>query len=378
MLATDSVALADARVNADGYLEAVARTARTGVQTYRGAEVGRPDLAMVAVYRDAAEVFSKRSLDTFAGVPITIDHPAEPVSSANWKRHAVGEAGDEVLRDGEHLKIGLKIKDAAAVKAVQDGKRELSVGYTTELVWDAGTAPDGTPYQARQTAIAANHIAIVAAGRAGPQCRIGDSWADFTKSPKPQEKPSMTDTRTVMVDGFSVLVTDQSAQAIEKLLADRDSARKALTDAETAHKAAITAKDEQIGTLTADKAKLEAAAPKPADLDRMVADRVALVTTAKAIVSDLKPEGLTDADIRKAVVKAKLGDDLLKDASDDMVAGMFKALAKDVKAVDPVRTVIAGGAQQANDAATVNGAHAAYTSHLADAWKGAQPNKGAA
>ena len=51
MLITDKVTLGDVRVNADGYLEAFARTARTGVQTYLGKEAGRPDLATVAVYR---------------------------------------------------------------------------------------------------------------------------------------------------------------------------------------------------------------------------------------------------------------------------------------------------------------------------------------
>jgi hypothetical protein len=184
-------------------------------------------------------------------------------------------------------------------------------------------------------------------------------------------------TRTVVVDGLSVLTTDQGAQAIEKLTAERETARKALSDAQMAHAEAIKAKDEAIGALTADKKKLEDAAPKPADLDRMVADRVALVTTAKALVSDLKPEGLTDADIRKSVVKAKLGDEVLKDASDDMVIGMFKAIAKDVKTVDPVRTVLASGLQ--NDAAThtVDHAHAGMVAHLNGAWNGAQ-QKGAA
>ncbi|WP_146617698.1 DUF2213 domain-containing protein, partial [Rhodoplanes serenus] len=231
MLVADSVALADVRVSDAGYLTAIARTARTGVQVYRGSEVGKPELATVNVFRDESEVFSKRSLDTFAGVPITVDHPAEPVSSINWKRHAVGETGDEVLRDGEHLKIGIKIKDAAAVEAVKAGKRELSVGYSTDLVWENGVAPDGTPYQARQTGIVANHIAIVAAGRAGPQCRIGDSWAALSTTPAEDHHMADKPLKTVTVDGLSIETTDQGAQVIEKLQRQLGDATAALAKA---------------------------------------------------------------------------------------------------------------------------------------------------
>src|SRR5690606_20900677 len=97
----DTVSLGDARVNEAGYLEANARTARIGIQQYLGAELGRPDLGIVNVYRDEAEVFSKRSLDTFSKIPVTLDHPSGPVTAKTWKDVAVGTTGDEVLRDGE-------------------------------------------------------------------------------------------------------------------------------------------------------------------------------------------------------------------------------------------------------------------------------------
>lgn len=112
------------------------------MQTYAGREVGKPDLLFVNVFRDEAEVFSKRSLESFSKIPLCVDHSPEPVTAANWKKYAVGTRGDEVLRDGQRLKIGLKITDKNAVDAVRAGKRELSVGYSTELVWGDGIAPD--------------------------------------------------------------------------------------------------------------------------------------------------------------------------------------------------------------------------------------------
>ncbi|WP_252361414.1 DUF2213 domain-containing protein [Pseudomonas asiatica] len=42
-------------------------------------------------------------------------------------------------------------------------------------------APDGTKYQAKQTNIIADHIAIVQRGRAGSRASIGDSWPQHTQ-----------------------------------------------------------------------------------------------------------------------------------------------------------------------------------------------------
>lgn len=336
MKITDSVTLlGDARVSDEGYLEANARTARTGVQLYEGRSVGRPGTPIVAVYRDESEVFAKRSLDTFSKLPVTVNHPAEKVTADNWRDHAVGVTGDEVLRDGEFLKIGLKITDAAAVRAIRGGKRQLSVGYDTVLVFEDGIAPDGTAYQARQTNIIANHIAIVDEGRAGPEVRIGDDAAPWGASPigdaalNPETAKrgsrSMT-TRTIMVDGLSVDLTDQHAQivqrtidALNKQVAD---AAAATTSATAAHATAIAAKDATIATKDTELAtkdgqlaakddeieKLKGDALTADALDKLVASRAALLAKAVHLAPKASFAGLTDAAIRSAVVAAVLGD----------------------------------------------------------------------
>ncbi|WP_442596319.1 DUF2213 domain-containing protein [Parapusillimonas sp. JC17] len=363
---TDSVALGDSTITDAGYLEAAARTARTGVQQYLGAELGRPDLGVVNVYRDEAEVFAKRSLDTFSKLPITNDHPATEVNASNWRDLAVGTTGDEVLRDGEYLKIGLKITDADAVQAVRDGKRELSVGYAAEIVWQDGVATDGTPYQAVQRNIVANHIAIVARGRAGHQARIGDSWGaapvqDFQPgpAPKPAEGGHMTDQlKTVVLGDKAVQVAVTDVAAIEQFKTD---AAKALADANTAHAAAIAAKDEQIGKLKADLQTAQDAAK--IDVDKLVADRAALVEAVKAIDAKIDVAGKSDADLRKAAVSAKLGDEMVKDASEAEITGMFKAIAKDAKPANPVADAISRGIQS-TDTNVVNDAQAGYVARL--------------
>lgn len=363
MKITDSVTLGDARVSDDGYLEANARTARIGVQQYLGSEVGKPDIAVVNVFRDETEVFSKASLDTFSKIPVTNDHPAEAVTASNWRDLAVGTTGDEVLRDGEYLKIGLKITDAAAVKAVQDGKRELSVGYSTELVWDAGIAPDGTPYQARQTAIKANHIAIVSKGRAGSNVRIGDgaAWgasplsdanlglAPITKSTKGDV---MSDAlKTVVLGDKAVQVSVTDVAAIEQFKAD---SAKALADAKAEHDKAIAAKDADLAKKDAEIDALKGKVLDATALDKLVQARGDLIVTAKAIAKDVKTEGLSDADIRKAAVAAALPDLNLADKSPEYIAVRFDVLAEGITkdGTDPVADVLKAGVKtNATDAA---------------------------
>ena len=353
----DSVALGTVRITDEGYLVANVRTARTGIQQYRGRELERPDLDRVIVYRDEAEVFRKASLQTFSLLPVTDDHPDDLVTADTARMVSVGTTNEEVLRDGEYLRIGIKLTDAATIRKVQDGKRELSVGYTSEIIWGDGFAPDGTQYQARQTNIVGNHIAIVAAGRAGPMAGIGDGKPDTVNGgtdrkswgarPLPltdQKEAEMPDTlRKIMVDGLQVEVTDAAAVAIEKLQLQIADAATANTAAAAASTAAIAAKDEEIGTLKADAKKLTDAALTPEKMTKMVADRVALETLVKAIAPKVDCANVGDADLRKAAVADAYGDEMVKDASDAEITGMFKALAKDVKPSDAFADGVKGG-----------------------------------
>ena len=143
-------------------------------------------------------------------------------------------------------------------------------------------------------------------------------------------------TRTVLIDGLSVVTTDAGAQALEKL-------QKQIADAETAQAAAMAAKDEEIGTLKADAKKLTDAALTPEKMTKMVADRVALETLVKSIAPTVESANVGDADLRKAAVASTYGDDMVKDASDAEITGMFKALAKDVKPVDAFADSVKGG-----------------------------------
>lgn len=369
----DAVTIGDARISRAGYLEANARCVRTGVQEYLGSEVGKPEMGVVRVYRDEAEVFSKTSLQSFSKIPVTVDHPGAPVTADNWRAHARGTTGDEVLRDGEYLKIGIKITDAEAVQAVRDGKAELSAGYSTDLVWGSGVTPDGEPYDARQTNIVADHIAVVDRARAGSECRIGDSagavaWGVAPINAKDEGKPHMA-TKTVMVDGIPVETTDAAAIVIDKLLKDRDAAEKALADADKEHDEVAKKKDKELAEKDAEIEKLKKDKLDDAAIDARVATRAKLIGDAAKLAKDAKFDGMSDADVRRAAVIAVRGEDAIKGRSDAYVEAAFDIAVADAKPnddqpVDPFRKAMGDKKVDPGD----NGQDA-YEARLSDAWK---------
>lgn len=351
----DSIAIQGAKRRADGYLVYDARVARTGVQLYAGKEVGRPDLPTVRVYRPGSEVFSQDTMASFAHRPITVEHPKEAVTADNWRKYAVGQTADEIVGESKFLRVPLMVADAAAIKSIEDGKRELSAGYDCELDWTPGQTADGESYDAVQRKIRANHVAIVDRGRAGHDCRIGDDSAEFW-GVAPQvnaRSESMVDikTRTVVIDGLSIETTDQGAQAIDKL-------QKQLSDQAAEHAKAITAKDaaladakkekdEADGKIKALEKQVSDAAVTPEKLNAMVKDRSAILSAARQHLGDQAIDDKTDAEIRKLVVSKSLGDEVVATMSDDAIRGAFTALAK---------SNAGGGGDQIRDALT-NGVH---------------------
>ncbi|QJD54310.1 putative capsid protein [Aminobacter phage Erebus] len=361
----DSVTLKGVKVTTEGYLVADAFAVRTGIQRYAGYEVGKPELPFVDVYRPEAEVFSAAALQSFSHVPVTNNHPAVAVTADNWKDFAVGEASTEVLRDGSKMKIPLILKDKSAISDVQNGKRELSAGYTCELAFEDGETADGVKYQAVQRNIRANHIAVVDRGRAGADFRIGDSEpTNWGAAPITTDRESpMSNLKTILHDGISIQVTDQGEQAINKLQTKLTAADVIMVDLNQQ----VKDKDTEIGQLKIDLQTAKDSLPSGAALDKLVADRATLLTSAGKIAKDVKFEGMTDAEIRRAAVAKAFGEDIVKDASDDQVIGMFKAATRDGAKADPVNQQL-----QARDTAlptaTGNG-QKAYEQRISDGWK---------
>lgn len=343
MVLFDAVPLGEPRLTRDGYLVADAKIARTGIQLYSGREVdpenwhGWRDKALVRVYRPESEVFSAEALASFAHRPVTNDHPAEAVSAANWKAHSVGMTGNEIARDGDYIRVPMVVMDQAAIQDWKAGKRELSCGYESQIVFDAGTTPKGEVYDAIQTNIRGNHLAIVARGRAGSECRIGDQGALETGHPPapPIQGDRHMALKTIIVDGLPVETTDAGEAAVNKLRGLLSTADAALTSANAAHAAAIAAKDAELAKKDGEIEELKKKVLDDAALDALVADRAAVVSKAKALDANVVTDGKSIAEIKRAV----LGDSV-KDKSDAYVDAAWDLKTAGSSANNEVRDAI--------------------------------------
>lgn len=323
----DTLTLDAPRRTREGYLVASVKVARSGIQHYTGREVdpenkhGMRDRALVRVLRPEDEVFNADSLRSYAHRPVTINHPPVAVTADNWKEYSVGQTDAEVMRDGQFVRTSMVLMDAAAISAVEAGKREISQGYACDIDWTAGITNDGLEYDVSQRNIRANHTAMVDVARGGPELKIGDNAV----TTKPVN---------IVLDGVShtVQLEDAAAILVSQLQTKLTDAATALTTAQTqigTLTASVSTKDGEIAGLTA---KLADAAITPAKLDAAVAERAKVIDAAKKIFPALVSDGKTLADIRKEAVTHKIAD--AATMADAAIDGAFAALSATVAATD--------------------------------------------
>jgi hypothetical protein len=380
----------------DGFLKAQPRIARTGIQLYGGDEVGVA-MDVVRVYRPERAVFDNATIKTYTHLPTTLEHPSEPVTAANWKDHATGETGDEVLRDGGTVRVPMMLRDAKAIAAWKDGsKKQLSVGYTCDLKWQSGVIPAGQPcagerYDAIQDNIRANHLAQCAAARGGPILTIGD-----TKENNMTSVMGASLLKTVMVDGIACEMTDTAAQLVQKTIAmltdQAENFKKKKSEAEEECKDAaerikkldgeIKAKDAEIVVL---KKGIDDAKLKPEQLDALVKDRQIVFDSARRILSDgYKFDGKTVEDVRRDAVNKHLGDTAKAWDDNQIRAGFDSIIALMPKDGRPIhrqgsmdhavsafagRPGWAGDNRQLDPQAIRDAAYSESVRELNDAWK---------
>lgn len=357
MILFDRVPAENLRLTDDGYLVGEAKVSRTGIQEYLASEMGLEDgdpNRLIRVYRPEDEVFQQDAMKSYAYRPVTVDHPPEMVNADNWRQYSRGQTGAEVARDGETIRVPMVLMDKQAIQEWEDGKRELSMGYTSEIEFSDGVTPDGKKYDAIQRNMKMNHLALVARARGGSQLRLGDDDKGASK---------MTDTlRKVNVDGFSVETTDAGAQAIERLQKQLDEHQSKLSDAEQSHKDALAAKDKEIAAKDAEIDDLKKKVMSDEDIDNEVRARADLIGKAKT-VNDADYSGKSAADIRKACVVAKLGDKAIEGKSEAYIEARFDSLVEAAESDDPVRQVIRQGDGKTTDA------YDEYLTHLNTAYQ---------
>jgi cation transport regulator ChaB len=375
------------RVTSDGYLLAAPRIARTGIQIYKGWEVG-DDREVIRVYRPEDEVFHIDALKSLAWKPITNSHPGENINAENWHKFAVGQISGDVARDGDFIRVPLMLMDAAAIAAVRGGKAELSVGYSAELKWGEGTSPAGEIYDAMQTGIRANHVAIVDAARGGPLLRIGDDEEvgdEDEDTDRQQRRLAMsgeTNSRMIVVDGVSIEVPEISAQVVQRALQKleddmvklKEQTKQQVAEATRILNETRAIVDTKEGEVIALKRELAEKELTPQKRDQMVRERLEIVQKASAILGDkYSCDGKTDIEIKRAVIAARHGEQLMRALNDEAITGAFMIMTADSSGADGVRTLAHSLSSpdrrphSAQDAAAI--AYEERNKYLQNAWR---------
>ena len=190
----DSVPV-DEHYSTEGYFYDNPILTRTGIFKYTledGSE--RREL------RRPEDVFAPESLASYEGKPIIITHDAQVIDKDNARRERVGTILTPGQQDGETVRAKIVIDDPDAVKA--SGLRELSVGYYQDLIMEPGEW-NGEPYDAIQTHIRVNHLALVAVARAGDDARLNMDSQDNNGGMTPMDEnekmnnPTQDDDTTV-------------------------------------------------------------------------------------------------------------------------------------------------------------------------------------
>jgi len=161
-----------------GYLRAPATITKVGVFPYRqpGGDVRRE-------LRLPDEVFSPQTIASFGLAPLTNGHPPVMLDARNTARYQVGSVA-EPHQDGDHIAAYVQVTDADAIEAAEQGRRQLSCGYTCGLEMRQGTTQgipgiaDGLRFDAIQRNIRGNHVALVDKARAGSTVQLRLDGAD--------------------------------------------------------------------------------------------------------------------------------------------------------------------------------------------------------
>jgi hypothetical protein len=234
-----------------------------------------------------------------------------------------GSLGDEAIVKEDHIWLNETVYDRELIEDIKSGKKvEVSIGFDTILDSTPGEFR-GQKYDARQTNIKINHLAHVEAGRGGESVRVHLDGADLGP-----DTAVMVGDNEDKTSKRSDSKMNEFLELLKKLVAaltggkeepqgGTDDPAKGEIKEEPQGGAAEPAKgdaqDKQtIKVLTAKVDALEAALKKFTDkdaakeattkLDEAVKARISLIETAKSVCPDLKHDGMTDRDIKLAVI----------------------------------------------------------------------------
>jgi hypothetical protein len=322
-LRIDRGTLGDLEETPQGGLAIPAFVTRVGVFEYE-----QPDGKVIREYRPPEEVFHKDALATLPNATLTNEHPDGHVHPGNFKKHVVGHVEKDVKQDGDKIAARLIVQDKKTLDDIKKRRRrEVSCGYHCDVDEAPGVTSEGERYDRVQRNIRYNHVALVDAGRAGPDVRLR-----LDSSGNASTEGSM---KVEIIDGVEYEIgTPAHAKAVQ-LRADSAKQR---DDAFTKLKADHDRQEARAVAAESKLKKLEdrlTVATSAARLDARVQKRARIIARARAVLgSSFKADGLSSMAIAVAAVKKHYPDVRLDGKSKEFIAGLFRAIKLDARRAD--------------------------------------------
>lgn len=375
------------QITPQGFLKADAYPTRAGIFNYM-----MMDGSIRRELRHPDQVFEKESLKTLSEIPVTNDHPDEPVTADNARKYAVGFTAPEVTKDGDLMKTKVTIFDAQTIRDITGGtKQEMSCGYDCDVEIAAGSW-NGLSYDAVQKNIRYNHLAVVSRGRAGPQARIkldsedavmvdeldaqknsGANAGSALDSKKVSTEDKIMPAK-IKIDSVEFEVSETAAQAMSAKL---DALGKSVE--------AVAAREKEIEAL---KGKLDAAEAEMKKRDEKIKELEGAKLSDKEILSradalnkvrefgkktlgkDFKDD-MEVSSVKKAVVAKLMPEVKVEEKGDAYIDGAFDMLAEKAKgsAGKTVEDQIRDRADRGGSAADASAAREKQRQDGKEAWK---------
>ncbi|MDV0579923.1 DUF2213 domain-containing protein [Citrobacter braakii] len=324
-----------------GYVITTATITRAGPIEYYGHELGLTGSdanKKITVVRTLDELSKPETLASFNGLPFTITHPDDgEVTAADHKDKASGHIANTRI-EGDEVVCDVFLTDAAGIETLEEtGIREVSVGYEPAELEERG----GKFYHIN---IRGNHVAGVAEGRYGPQCKLND------KKGKPMFA-KLADA-LAFLKGKKLKDAEGVALTADELVGMIAALEKALEELQGQGTEEATAKAQEVLAQLADlKKQLEGATSTPAPNDEDSGagggdDKDAKITALETENADLKAKVKT---LEEELEQLKSGNETSTTLA-DAKARFPKVSFNDAKSARDVRAAVLVSTKAFNDA----------------------------
>ena len=287
-------------------------------------------------FRPPEEVFRKESVASFAGKPVTNTHPAGKVTPETYKSVAVGSVGKSLENEAYNVYADLTVTDAQAIQEAEGGRTGLSCGYTCDVVtsgevsypvmgWDYEKGEEkeigrtvykvpgnwgGVQYDAIQTNIVGNHVALVDIPRGGDALHMRFDSSDVGVGVRVNKEDTAhhnsvregDQMKKIRLDGA---VEHEVPEAVALHIDAQDAKIKALATDKADAEAKLAAANASLAAVT--KERDDAASALPAKIAEGVAARLALKEKADGFGVEVKADESDDS-IKAKVIAAALPD----------------------------------------------------------------------